>query len=404
MTQSPPSLARQIIESLQARNETEQWELLMAKLLKRLELDDTERADAEVVYLALGNSIALKLNMPRVDIDVFPQGSMRTQTTISPRGNAKFDLDIVVKLSGSNFTSPEPEAFFAAFGKALAGNESFTGVPEPKRRCWRLNYPGKSYYFDVTPALASAGDVSGANLKVRDPETRWAPSNPEEFAAWFCDRANLRFPFQSTVTKGLTEARNTVEPLPTERVGLDDILRRTVQLMKLHRDNMYWYSDDKCKEAMPISVIIVTLATHALESLWQSRRNEFKSPLEVVLAIVEDMPNHFNHSGVNVLVPNPKLPLENFADRWNRDNGARKQEFSRWHRQLENDLEALLRQDHSTATEDKLRSVFGGVGVEAWKASRPKAAVLDGLLASAPSFSKVNPTAPLNTGSKGTLG
>lgn len=380
------------------------WERLIAALLKRLELDEGERADAEKTYHALGNNIARKLNIPRVDVDIFPQGSMRTQTTISPRGNAKFDLDIVVKLSGPMYGSPDSEKFFSAFGAALSGNESFTGVPEEKRRCWRLWYPGKPFYFDVTPAVADKDRTTGAHLKVRDPDTLWAPSNPEEYATWFCERADLRFPFQQVGRNSMFEARGTVTPLPSEDVGLDDILRRAVQLMKLHRDNMYWYADKKRKNGMPISVIIVTLTTQAFEEIWQTRQGEFRSPIEVVLAVVEAMPSYIERRNGAVWVANPKLHLENFADRWNTDEGVRAQEFERWHQQLETDLEALLNQTPSTATEDKVRSVFGGVGVEAWKASQPRVSVLDSLLASSAGHVKVNPTSPTSPGSRGTLG
>jgi len=398
------NLSERVLSSLAARHDTRQWERLMANLLKRLELDEGELEDAKRTYETLATKIATKLNVPTYDVDVFPQGSMRTQTTISPRGNAQFDLDIVVKLSGANFNAVDPERFFADFGAALEGNESITGAPTAKRRCWRLNYPGKPFYFDVTPALADGLGVTGAKLKVRDPDTKWSPSNPEEFADWFCERAAYRFPFQTVVQKGLVEARTTVQPLPEEDVEFDDILRCTVQLMKLHRDNMYWHASDVRKEAQPISVIIVTLATKAFEKIWQTRRNAFKSPIEVVLAILEEMPSQFENQNGVVWVANPKLPKENFADRWRHDAGARRQEFNTWFARLETDVEALLSQSESNANETKIRNVFGDFGVKAWKDSLPSTSVLTGLLASAPDRAKTNPTAPPKVGSSSTLG
>jgi hypothetical protein len=131
----------------------------------------------------------------------------------------------------------------------------------------------------------------GACLRVRDPDTTWSPSNPKEFAEWFCELAKLEFSFQVLAASDrMFEARKSVTPLPSEPVRIDDILRRTVQLVKLHRDNFYHYADEKQKEAAPISVIIVTLASRAYEQLWATRREAFTSPIEVVLAIVEDMP------------------------------------------------------------------------------------------------------------------
>ncbi|WZB66503.1 nucleotidyltransferase [Achromobacter xylosoxidans] len=262
MTQNHPKLSERLIKSLVARNDAHQWEKLMAMLLQRLELSPGERNDAKLAYERLGNRIAATLGLSQTEVKVYPQGSMRTQTTISPRGNQKFDLDIVVELQGIQYMlSPDSEGMFADFGKALEGNESVTGVPEGKRRCWRLQYPGKPFYFDVTPAVPDLARSTGASLKVRDPDTRWSPSNPEDFANWFCERADKRFGFQQRAYDAVIKANSEIRPLPEAQVGLDDILRRTIQLMKLHRDNLYWNAEDWRKDGQPISVIIVTLAT-----------------------------------------------------------------------------------------------------------------------------------------------
>jgi hypothetical protein len=389
------SLSKRITESLTARMETAQWTRLIDTLLRRLELNPADRADAEAEYRVLAEHLADKLSIPRHDVHIFPQGSMRTQTTISQRYPVNFDLDLVVKLTGPKHASPDPEIMFTEFGEALKGYEVRTGNREPKRRCWRLPYPGKPYYFDLTPAVRDQTGKTGASLSVRDPDTGWAPSNPEEFAVWFCEHAAERFPFQTELHKSLSVARSTVTPLPSEEVDLDDILRRTVQLMKLHRDTMYWGADEKLKEVMPISVILVTLATHSYAHLLAHKRYQFTSPIEVVLALIEAMPTYVGKSWNGWQVQNPKLPDENFADKWNADGGKRHAEFHRWHRKLESDLEALLHQSHRTPSEDRIREVFGSAGVEAWKASMPddrrtlrpaSIAPIAGVAAAIPSF------------------
>ncbi|WP_298409593.1 nucleotidyltransferase [Janthinobacterium sp.] len=397
-------ISKRIIDSLASRQEGEQWELLIAQLLRRLELKPDEKAMAEAAYDLLGASIAKKLNLPRHDVDVFAQGSMRTQTTINPRHPTNFDIDVFVKLTGPGYDAMDAETMFHSFGKALEGNESVTGVPYKKRRCWRLDYPNKPFYFDVTPAVRGTS-YAGLGLRVRDPETIWAPTNPADFANWFCKRAELRFIFGARVIKSIAmDERASVEPLPQEEVGLDDILRRTVQLMKLHRDNMYHYADVKRKEAQPISVIIVTLATHAYADLWNNGKASFRSPLEVVLALVERMPFFIDYTSGKYLVANPELHGENFADRWNSDSGLRAAEFKRWHARLETDLEKLLHQGTKTANEADIREVFGAVGVEAWKASQPKSNILDGLLLSSTGLTKFNPTTPIKPGTADSLG
>ncbi|WP_243021186.1 nucleotidyltransferase domain-containing protein [Simplicispira sedimenti] len=374
MTTNPPNnitFTTRLQKSLGITRDAGRWEQLIMSLLQRLELDKVDRAKAIKQYELLADDIATKLDIPRHNVDVYSQGSMRTQTTIRPRGNAKFDIDIMVELSGPKYNNPNSEAMFEEFGKALEGNEEVTGDPDPRRRCWRLQYPGEAFYFDVTPAVADMYKTYGAGLRVRDPDTVWSPSNPKEFADWFCERADLRFSFQEkTALAAVVEARKSIDPVPSDPVGIDDMLRRAVQLMKLHRDNFYFYASPDQKNTMPISVIIVTLATQAFENIWRTRRHSFNSPIEVVLAIVEEMPDYIKRDAAGrFYVENPKLSTENFADRWNSDQGARAREFKRWHKQLETHLEALLTDEYSRSTEEKLRGVFGQAGVDAWRDS-----------------------------------
>lgn len=396
--------SKRLTASLLERHETDQWTTLIGRLLRRLELKSEDRKKAEKEYEALADRIARKLDLPRHEVHIFPQGSMRTQTTISPQWPTKFDLDVVVHLKGPRYRTPDSEKMFEAFGRALEGHESLTGDPQEKRRCWRLNYPNERFYFDVTPAVNDQTGLQGSSLSVRDPDTRWSPSNPGEYANWFCEHANKRFPFQSRVAKVAVEARTQIDPLPDDEVGLDDILRRTVQLVKLHRDTIYRGASDEKQAVMPISVIIVTLLTLAYEKLLADRAYDVHSPIEVVLELIEMMPSMIlSHDG-KWYVPNPALPRENFADRWNDDFGAREREFRGWHKKLESDLEALLHQSDRTPREDTIRSVFGPAGVEAWKASKPeKPNVLNGLLSSAGSAA-TNPKAPMRAGSSNTLG
>ncbi|MBL0121591.1 MAG: nucleotidyltransferase [Betaproteobacteria bacterium] len=403
MNQNLP-FSKTVIAALIARRQEDQWETFIVSMLRRLEISADELARAKTKYEELARQVANKLSIADTDVHIVVQGSMRTQTTISPRGNAKFDLDIVVKLTGSRFTNAESEAFFAEFGRALDGLNETTGDPEPRRRCWRLQYPGEPFYFDVTPAIPGSLEITGTDLRVRDPNTKWSPSNPEEYAVWFCEIASRKFNFQQREVVNLTEAKAQVDPIPTTRIGIDDVLRRTVQLMKLHRENSYYYLADARKEAMPISVILVTLAAKAYQEVWATRRNDFSTPLEVVLEIVEQMPIHIRRLNGNYLVENPKLSRENFADRWNSDNGVRAKEFEKWHGQLKDDLLALFTEDYNYRTENRIRSVFGQAGVDAWKQSLPKTPnVLDGLLATAPSSVRANPTKPTPVGSKNTL-
>lgn len=394
--------AKRILETLQSRQEHAQWETFIVEMLNKLELSQEELASAKRRYEALGRHVAAKLGMSDTDAHVFVQGSMRTQTTVSPRGNQNFDLDVVVKLTGPRAQGiTDSERFFQAFGSALKGIQG-AGDPRPKRRCWRLNYPGEPFYFDVTPALPNSLSLGlvATDLRVRDPDTIWSPSNPEEFADWFCKIADKRFAFSRGLLERAIKADTQVTPIPDTPIGIDDILRRGIQLIKLHRDNYYWEKTDR-KEAMPISVILVTLAGHAYNHMVTHERTSYSSPIEVLLELVDRMPSGIGFDGRYYSVPNPVLPSENFADRWNSDKERRAQEFSIWHKQLASDLEALFTEGYSKKSEARIRSVFGQYGVEAWKASLPSA--LQGLLAAIPGQAPANPMIVRPQGSKNTL-
>lgn len=396
------SYAKRILESLQARQEGVQWETFIVEMLQRLELSPEERTRATKRYEVLGRHVAAKLGMSDTDAHVFVQGSMRTQTTVSPRGNQNFDLDVVVKLTGPRVHGiTDSERFFQAFGLALQGIQD-AGDPKEKRRCWRLDYPGEPFYFDVTPALPDSWSLGvETDLRVRDPETRWSPSNPEEFADWFCNIANKRFSFHRGLREAVIKAETQVTPIPDTHVGIDDILRRGIQLMKLHRDNYYWNLAKERKEAKPISVILVTLAGHAYDRMVTHEQTAYSSPIEVLLELVDRMPEGIGYDARGYRVSNPKLTTENFADRWNSVGSLRAEEFKNWHKQLSNDLEALFTEEYNKKSEARIRSVFGQYGVDAWKASMPSA--LQGLLAAVPGQPRSNPTTVRPQGSKNTL-
>ena len=402
----PQKRSRVIAEALTRRNENQQWEDFIVSMLMKLELSPEKRAAAEIRYKELGRHVAQKLGIGEHDAHVVVQGSMRTQTTIAGDGRENFDLDVVVKLSGPRFeTLRESGPFFRQFGASLDGLAG-AGKPTPKNRCWRLPYPGEPFYFDVTPAIPMSEGITGTNLRVRDEAKTWSPSNPEEFADWFCTIANKRFPFQERMRKSAMEARTQVDPLPQQKVGLDDILRRLVQLMKLHRDSHYKGQPDNRRMAMPISVILVTLAAKAYDEIVTKEPHGYSSAIEVALEVVDRMPKFIKRWSLAISVDNPALSGtagENFADKWNTDNGLRDREFKTWHERLAQDLDALFSEEYTKRSENRVRGVFGERGVQAWKDSQPKSGVFGGLLASAAAQPKSQPAAPRSNGSRDTL-
>jgi hypothetical protein len=401
-----------VLPGLRDRSEAKQWESFIVSMLKKLELPEAKLRAAEYSYKKFGLHIAHKLGMATDDVHVVVQGSMRTQTTIAGDGRENFDLDVVVKLSGPRFTTlTHSEDFFQMFGAALQGIEG-AGEPAEKNRCWRLPYPGEPFYFDVTPAIPMSTLITGTDLRVRDKKTVWSPSNPEDFANWFCAIAAKRFPFQMVAMDEAINMRSQIDPIPNAPVPLDDILRRLVQLMKLHRDYHFKQQPDHIRETSPISIILVTLAGQAYDDIIQNQPYGLHSAIEVVMEIIARMPDFIDRRQ-EIRVDNPAMPSrvkENFADRWNADGGARNKSFKTWHERLTQDLEALFSVGQSKAAEERVRAIFGETGVRAWKGSQEAAtpaigapAILAGLKASSPSSASGQPQQPRKTGSRDTL-
>lgn len=399
----PKKRSHLIVEAMTQRHESQQWEGFIVAMLTKLELSPEKCAAAERRYKELGRHVARKMGIGESDAHVVVQGSMRTQTTIAGDGRENFDIDVVVKLCGPRFEGlRESEAFFKEFGTSLLDLEG-SGKPDPKNRCWRLRYPGEPFYFDVTPAIPMSEEITGTHLRIRDPLTTWSPSNPEHFADWFCKIASKRFHFQEEQMRKLAvEAKTTIDPMPKERVRIDDILRRVVQLMKLHRDSYYKRQPEALREGKPISIILVTLAAKAYDQVVTSEAHLYSSAIEVALEVVERMSQFIQRGPLGTRVDNPALSgkiSENFAEKWNTDNGLRDGQFKAWHEQLMADLEALFSEDYSKRSENRIRGVFGEGGVKAWKESLPQG-VLGGLLST---FPQSQPQAPRPAGYRDSL-
>jgi hypothetical protein len=65
---------------------------------------------------------------------------------------------------------------------------------------------------------------------------------------------------------------------------------------------------------------------------------------------------------IGYVVGNPTVEGENFAERWNRDDGERAETFAKWCGILHSDLMSILSASDEKAIEQKAREVFGCFG------------------------------------------
>ena len=327
--------------------------------------------EASAAYNDIAFRLASKLNWPLSAIKIFPQGSASTKTLIRTIGNRKFDIDAVCEVNMSEIQAQDPIAFFEAVGTALDGLNAV-----PKRRCWNINLVDKPFYLEFTPSVPLhlvTHTVHGMNspeqefkstaLAVVDiPQKNWKTSNPAGIRNWV-DRASDRSLVWTPALVASDSIRASIEPVEKQSVEVEETLRVVIRLFKRHRD-MYVYRGHLSADTQPISIILVTLLTTCYEGLAdlieEGVRMPFVHVVDILIAMAELLPDMIPHSpDLGYYLINPTVVGENFAERWNEDNGERAEAFQTWCGLLQADLKAIAVLQDPDKIIAKTLEVFG---------------------------------------------
>ena len=337
---------------MQERNKT----YPLSAVAESIEIPDSAYERAEKRYNDLGEWMGREESTVHdYDPEVFPQGSFLLGTVTRPSDeDDEYDLDLGVKLrKGVSKETHAQKELKSMVGKELRSYRKARGIEEDldeKRRCWRLIYQDElSFHLDIVPCIPEdesrqstikeammaadteerlADEVSELTVSITDTDQRgyasicsdWNVSNPQGYGHWFTSR--VRQAKQAVLTM---ERRAEVLPLPTHKLKAP--LQQCVQILKLHRDQMFEDDHDRA----PISIIITTLAARAYEGQEQIDK--------ALLHIVDTMEEHVSDS--NPRVPNPVNPEEDFADKWYTDEGRElglEDNFWRWLEQAKADF------------------------------------------------------------------
>ncbi|MYL64188.1 nucleotidyltransferase [Bacillus hwajinpoensis] len=349
-------------------------EAILGTLLEQLDLPDSAYERAKKRYEDLGewfnkDNSSLKFH----NVHIFPQGSFMLGTSIRPvKEGAEYDLDLACKLREGISKNTHTQKQL----KELVGNELETyrkarGIKESleeKHRCWRLEYRDDiSFHLDIVPAIPSdelkksklfesinntgtsemiAKDASETAVSItddRDPfytslSADWNISNPEGYGIWFAEQMK-------------TEHNRFI----LEKAQIDDVpiykhktpLQRCIQLLKRHRDIMYFKNED----SKPISIIITTLAARAY--------NGENNIVGALTNILEKMPKMLNPSTPRV--PNPVNPEEDFSDRWDMEECRHlklEDNFFIWIQQAQEDFRSITKTNDAVELNEKFNKKF----------------------------------------------
>ena len=309
---------------------------LFDELCKHLQITRTQFDKAVASYEAVGNW----LNAPGSLLatyhpQIYPQGSMALLTTVRPLAGEEFDVDLVCQVLFWFGTSKE---LYDAVGRRLREHDVYRNMLVPKNRCWTLDYAG-DFHMDVLPAKPD-GRRGGTAIRVPDRELNdWCGSNPLGYVAWFNQRVALRR-MQEAIAKNVT-------PLPEpDPFDSPETLRKTVQLMKRHRDIRF--ADDP--DHAPRSIVLTTLAAKYYSG--QS------SAAEALIWILSEISAEIQRTPGVMKVLNPANPEENFAEKWQDDPEAYRK-FARYVVEFASDLRSLLTKPIAGGLAVDLERLFG---------------------------------------------
>jgi hypothetical protein len=237
----------------------------------------------------------------------------------------------------------------------------------------------QSFYLEFTPSVplttvplterqrrglkqAEPEFVSTALAVVDRPSENWKTSNPAGIRDWV-DRAARRSIVWSPVFEAYDSVRASVEPIEKQSVEIEETLRIAIRLFKRHRD-MCVHRGHLELETQPISIILVTLLTTCYEGLAELIQERARPPfvhvVDALIAIAELLPEMIpTNPDWGYYLPNPTVVDENFAERWNTDDGERAAAFKIWCGLLQADLAAIAVLTDPEKIMKKTLEVFG---------------------------------------------
>lgn len=281
-----------------------------------------------------GNRVCLR------DGEIYPQGSIRLATAVKPIGQGEFDVDLVFFSPNISKYDIEPSELNRLIGDRLRENDDYRRMMDASpnngrlKRGWRITYADE-FHLDITPSINNHTEYNNSEYvpdrKIQD----WKPSNPRDYAVWFDNSAaklpSWSFVFEDSISIAMESHQVTDFP---ENEEMKPLLKRYVQILKRHRDEMF-----KGKEQKPISIIITTLATHAYNECVQSK--VYDNELDLLVDVIRGMPNYIIKDSGHYFILNPTTKYENFAERWN-EVPAKKTAFDQWHENVLYFFESIL--------------------------------------------------------------
>jgi hypothetical protein len=328
------------------RNYNLQREELLARIAQELQLNKTRFNKMESAYTAVSDLLKSDPDFFNdLEIEIYPQGSTRTKTTVKPLNGEDFDLDTVLHIY-SPYHNYTPSQIYEALVKALEKDAYYKSIMEKKKRCVRLNYKD-DFHLDILPGCMPDGFEKQRIMIPEKMLNGWSSANPKGFAEWFLKIANsVTRPLLFDIKNILVEAKIETERLPDDLYSKSP-LQRSVQLLKRYRD-IYFEN----REFRVSSIVITTLA-----ALYYSSENSIFDAIDNIVAKIKRDYDQSVQQNQRFKILNPVNPQEDFTDSWTTGHyNAFKSFLGDFHYKWQN-----LKNSFETSSEDYIKLFGEGV-------------------------------------------
>lgn len=321
---------------------TEDFTLRLDDVLKliceELQISESRYKQAEERYKTVNKHLeAERSPFYAFKPDIYPQGSMRLNTTVKPI-EGPHDLDFVLELAVSH-DHVDPMKLLHSLYVYLKDSDIYGPMTTLKNRCARIEYANE-FYMDLLIACKNFS-APGTCIKVPDRKAEdWKDSNPRGYATWFERRSALYRP-------ELRRVIEAAEPIPEQQsVAEKTPLQLAVQLLKRWRDIRF-----KDATIAPISIVLTTLAGNKYngEPSVSGALREILDGMVAEIAIADSRSDR-------VRVHNPSNLAEDLSERWD-ENPKAYLAFRDGIRELRQQWATILTKQRNVP--DALQELFG---------------------------------------------
>lgn len=326
-------------------------EKILEKILREIELTDSEYEAAERSYNAIGEYIGGNISY---DVRVIPQGSFRLGTVTKPINEEDdYDVDLVAIVNNKFMSAKDLKNII---GDVLKSSKRYSEKLEEGKRCWTIKYADSAkYHADVLPAMERETYSATKELIMTHKEDEYSEyefrsTNPEAFSDWFFSRIEK----EKKILKEEFSIKNKVDIETIPDYKIKTTLQSAIKILKRYRDIKF--KEDL--ENKPISVILTTLM------------GKIYTGNETIYELIEKFSNEYQQyiekdENGNYKISNPVNEDENFADKWPK-HPERERAFFRFMDELKKDIvyNRLLNEGTNLEQANEYKRIFGENVVE----------------------------------------